>query len=132
MMDNSLDTPTVSISNICRSLSYASLLTYYVVYFQVKPFTNIFDGRADFNSETKAEKNKISNKKIAAGDLVLVEAIVTRRRMWSSQPQLPLGGNQKQEPYQASFTLVDVILLADRSKSKEGDLVPNLPPGVHI
>jgi len=108
MMDNSLDTPTV------------------------KLFTNIFDGRADFNSETKAEKNKISNKKIASGDLVLVEAIVTRRRMWTSQPQLPLSGNQKQEPYQASFTLVDVILLADRSKSKAGDLVPNLPPGVHI
>lgn len=132
MMDNSLDTPTVNITiDSPRWLVQCILLTTNI-YLQVKPFTNIFDGRADFNSETKAEKNKISNKKIAAGDLVLVEAIVTRRRMWTSQPQLPLPGNQKQEPYQASFTLVDVILLADRSKSKTGDLVPNLPPGVHI
>ncbi|KLO04854.1 hypothetical protein SCHPADRAFT_911400 [Schizopora paradoxa] len=89
----------------------------------VRPFTHIFDARAGFNSETKSDRNRVPNTQIAIGDLVLVEAIVTRQCA-SSLPSLlyDLAFDEIRNTYRASFTLIDVLLLATKCKPRQNSL----------
>ena len=85
------------------------------------PFTNVFDIRTVFDGTRKSDANRISNKEIAKGDVVLVEALLSRKPLGAS---LFLAGESgamsEQESDNAMFTLLDILLLGDGgNKAKE-------------
>jgi len=86
------------------------------------PFTNVFDVRKEYNRATKTDAKRISTKEIAKGDVVLVEALLSRKPLGSSQS---LSGESEaaseHESDNAMFTLLDILLLADGVKSKKSD-----------
>jgi len=104
----------------------------------IKPFLNVFDSRSGFNQDTKTENNRIPCSKIAAGDVVMVEALVTRQRVrHTSHPHPPNSRRQAQgelASYQAKFSLVDVMFLAsgEQSNTKNEEIgvaLPEIPFG---
>jgi len=80
-----------------------------------KEFLNVFDAREGYVDTIKSDPTKkITNENVAEGDVVLVEALLSRRPSLAVQPQPSASV--------VMFKLVDIILLADGEHKPEGQV----------
>jgi len=115
-------------------------------YLQSMPFQDVFDARKGYTRTTRTDAKRISNKDIAVGDVVLVEAVLSRTpspvasskasledsetgsQLFSSTSSEDLSkplldnseASSEQASFKVTFELIDIILFADgRDKVKK-------------